>query len=270
MKLGLQNLIADEYHKSIGISFSGLKEFAKSPAHYDVYRRKPYEQSNDIGTLFHLAVLEPDRFTSLVRVIDGHRGTKAVKDAVMEAEAEGKIVCKGAEFEKILMMKEALHRDRRSSELINQQGVAESSIFWNDKHTNVLCRARPDWFIPSLGVIADLKTFSDIDSYSLERQIARMKYHVQAAFYLRAIESLTHQQTQSTDFVNIFVTTEEPFLARACPMSPAFLELGERFLDTHLPYYRDCLEKNEWPGPLANEEGFLELNPPDYLLFEAQ
>jgi PDDEXK-like domain of unknown function (DUF3799) len=68
-------------------------------------------------------------------------------------------------------------------------GAAEVSIFWTDRVTGVPCKARLDYWKPK--AIVDLKSFENSLGLPVRKAIARAvanyRYHLQAAFYLRAV-----------------------------------------------------------------------------------
>lgn len=70
-------------------------------------------------------------------------------------------------------------------------GAAEVSVFWVDEDTGVPCKTRFDYLKPL--AIVDLKSFALRDTLpdrAIVRAVVFYKYHVQAAFYLRAAEQL--------------------------------------------------------------------------------
>ena len=76
-----------EYFSAKGVSSSGLKQFAKSPAHYQSYLDEPSKSSTafNVGTLTHALVLEGRQGWEIV---EGRR-VGAVKEKVAELEAQG-------------------------------------------------------------------------------------------------------------------------------------------------------------------------------------
>ena len=72
-----------------------------------------------------------------------------------------------------------------------KDGAAEVSVFWVDEDTGVPCKSRFDYLKPR--AITDLKSFTLRDvlpEKAIVQAVARYKYHLQAAFYLRAAEQL--------------------------------------------------------------------------------
>ena len=72
-----------------------------------------------------------------------------------------------------------------------RDGYPEVSVFWVDEETGVPCKSRFDYLKPR--AIVDLKTFALRDvlpEKAIVQAVARYKYHLQAAFYLRAADQL--------------------------------------------------------------------------------
>lgn len=195
----------ERYHAGPELSSSGLSDLKLSEAHYLAGRKKP-RRHEVIGTLTHMRTLERDLFESTVVAIEGHRGGDAVKKAVAKATAEGKFVCKPEEYANVVAMSDAIMA-HPNAKLLFRGGVAERSFYWKDKDSGADCRCRPDYLIIGDHVVpSDIKYFSDLTDFELWRQIKKMKYHWQAAFYE---DGLQHVLGRKTDpFAHVFV--EEP------------------------------------------------------------
>ncbi|MGV0016304.1 PD-(D/E)XK nuclease-like domain-containing protein, partial [Bordetella avium] len=108
-------------------------------------------------------------------------------------------------------------------------GVAESSAYWIDQETGVLCRCRPDWCHPAgeSGVILlDVKTFSDASPHEFSHQIARKRYHVQDAFYTDGYAAASGKTVLA--FIFVAVQDAWPFAASAVMLDPRSQDQGRR------------------------------------------
>lgn len=69
-------------------------------------------------------------------------------------------------------------------------GYPQVSVFWTDEESGVPCKARFDYL--KRAAIVDLKTFENVHEMPIKRAIARSianyKYHIQARFYLDAVQ----------------------------------------------------------------------------------
>ncbi|WP_052236203.1 PD-(D/E)XK nuclease-like domain-containing protein, partial [Bordetella avium] len=181
----------EQYHGGPGISKTGLDRINVSPANfYDLTMNparppEPQRKGQLEGQLAHCAILEPEEFATRYAVgPDVIRSTKEWK-AFEAALPAGVIGIKPDQRETAMRQAEAVRRLPDVAEAL-AAGVAESSAYWIDQETGVLCRCRPDWCHPAgeSGVILlDVKTFSDASPHEFSRQIARKRYHVQDAFY---------------------------------------------------------------------------------------
>lgn len=236
----------ETYHSSEGLSFTGLKKFAETPAHYAWYKANPNDEtsSQKLGTLAHMAILEPMRFETGVKIVDGHRGSNSVRAAVAAAEEAGYYVCKPEEYQAAIEARNAVKSLKVCSALF-EGGYAEKSIRFVDEKLGLLLKCRPDYIIPSKQIIVDIKTFNDLSDHAIDRQIHRMKYHWQSAFYLNVVNQVMGWNTRK--FVHVFVHTEVP-VARAKVLDDASLEKAREEMQPLLVKFAECLKTNSWPG----------------------
>lgn len=243
--------ITNEQYQAIeAMSFSSFKEFYKSPAHYKAYKEKPREGSTPsqiIGTLVHAAILEPHTLESKFAVIDGHRGSTKVKEAVGYAESLGKTTIKSEQLIAAQRCREAIQAHPIIKDLL-VGGRAEVSIVVKDKMSGAPIKCRADYFWPEAGVVLDLKTFDDLTDRSVERQIVRMGYDLQAVHYLNVASQYLNKDLRL--FGNIFIETEAPYGVRLVTLSDASLEkaLEKWKYFEMLDRYKLCLEENTWPN----------------------
>jgi hypothetical protein len=190
-----------------------------------------------------MAILEPERFERDVVLNDENRNSNAFKAVRAEVEARGKYICKTPEYEAAAAMRDGVYRNTTARRLLSG-GKAEQTIRWRDPETGVLLKCRPD-YLRKDGVVVDVKTFSDLSQDSLERQIARMRYHWQSAFYLDGANRV--MGTDSTMFAHLFVDTEA-FIARVVVLDDDALGKAQRELAPLIDFYAACMKSNLWPG----------------------
>lgn len=243
--LGISDEPIENYHKSPGLSFSGLKTYSITPAHYFASKDQEDDEtaSQRLGTIAHMAILEPNKFNKIVKPIDGHRGKTSVKDMIAMAESEGMYVCKPEEYETACRLSESILKNKTASQLLSG-GKAEQSIRWRHPVHGMLLKCRPDYFRPD-GMVVDLKTFSDLSEYNLQKQIARMKYHWQSVFYLTGVNRLLN--THSNMFVHIFLDTKA-YVSRIVVIDDASLEKAIETMEPLMYNYFEHLRANNWPG----------------------
>jgi hypothetical protein len=263
--------IADEipietYHKAPGLSSTGLKEMAVAPARYKAAIAEPMEETAEmrIGTLTHIAVLEPHRFDRDTVLIEGSGNATKVKEAIAEAEQAGKVVIrKPEERSQVMGMADAILSHPRATRLLSG-GKAEQSCFALDPATGVLVKCRPDYLRLKERVISDLKTTSSaylMDLETVQRKLIHdRKNHWQSAWYLEILSALTGETWNHFAHIcvgreaNLYQNGKLTFPVRVVLLDDASLEKarfeyredykGRRLMDE----YAQCLKTDQWPG----------------------
>ena len=169
--------------KFVPLSFSSLKEFAKSPNHFIYYKQHERTATAAMtrGSALHCLVLEPNEFENRYFIAPNfRRGTKAWDECV-EAAGTREII-KDSEFEGIERMASAIMENRQAREVITNATAFE-------QHVEFEFNGLPfHGFIDIVGpVVADLKSTQDVSPNGFQRFVFNYKYHWQAALYLRAV-----------------------------------------------------------------------------------
>ncbi|HAY0076989.1 TPA: exodeoxyribonuclease VIII [Escherichia coli] len=245
----------ENYHAGPGVSKSQLDDIADTPALYLWRKNAPVDTTKtktlDLGTAFHCRVLEPEEFSNRFIVApEFNRRTNAGKEEekafLMECASTGKTVITAEEGRKIELMYQSVMALPLGQWLVESAGHAESSIYWEDPETGILCRCRPDKIIPEFHWIMDVKTTADIQRFKTAYYDHR--YHVQDAFYSDGYEAQFGVQptfvflVASTTVecgrypVEIFMMGEEAKLA------------GQQEYHRNLWTLADCLNTDEWPA----------------------
>ncbi|HHX0201739.1 TPA: exodeoxyribonuclease VIII [Escherichia coli] len=245
----------ENYHAGPGVSKSQLDDIADTPALYLWRKNAPVDTTKtktlDLGTAFHCRVLEPEEFSNRFIVApEFNRRTNAGKEEekafLMECASTRKTVITAEEGRKIELMYQSVMALPLGQWLVESAGHAESSIYWEDPETGILCRCRPDKIIPEFHWIMDVKTTADIQRFKTAYYDYR--YHVQDAFYSDGYEA--QFGVQPTFFFLVASTTIE------CGRYPVeiFMMGEEAKLAGQLEYHRnlrtlaDCLNTDEWPA----------------------
>ena len=133
-------------------------------------------------------------------------------------------------------------------------GMAERCLFWRDKDTGVLCKARPD-YMRKLGVspfwcLSDLKSTGSANPSDKPGGFARiahgLDYHVQAAMMTDGMNAISGENTAIVVFVA--VERERPFAIAPYTLEEDAISLGRERYKQALSIYARCLKKDEWPG----------------------
>jgi len=254
-----QSLIFDDlsnelYHAASGYSKSSLDAVNVSPAHYVWMRNAPRDNSKspslDFGTIFHCAVLEPERFDKeYVQAIKVNKSTKAGKEAYQafkEHCTDNMLTAVDHDdYNKIIMMRDSLkaHPNHR----VFKTGKPETSIFYKDIATGLLLKIRPDWITISSGrgqhYIVDLKTCSKPD---FSRSIEDYRYYVQDSFYRYVYEKATGN---TPNFLFCFVSSSIScgrYPVNIGMLSDVDREAGELQMGRDMNTILHCEQKNQW------------------------
>lgn len=243
----MKTMPASDYRADPAISKSGLDQIAKSPAHYQAWRKEPDTQSKEmiLGTAMHYSLLEPASFTDNVIVVDvGDRKTKTYKEAVLANP--GKTIILADELTDIRGMTKACLEHPKVPPLL-EGAKFEQSVFWKDKETGVECKARPDIINLEQSVIADLKTTSKSAAPKIfQKTCLDFRYHCQAAMYLNGTSQVVGRDF--AHFVFIVVESFHPFAVAVYRADSFMLGVGQKTIKQDLHTYANCLAEDEWPG----------------------
>lgn len=122
-------------------------------------------------------------------------------------------------------------------------GTAEKKLAWNEGELYLTGRA--DWISNDGTVILDYKTTTDAEPGAFNRQISRMGYEIQDAFYRRGVEATTGQRAK---FIFLAQEGEPPYTCSFHGIAPSLAEIAESQVERAIRIWADCIKRNEWPG----------------------
>ena len=238
----IDHLSNEEYHADPAVSASHLHQVARSGQHYWArYVTKVPELPKStaamtMGSLVHCAVLEPDELLKRYGACPP-RNTKAGKEAAAEMQASGIEPVIESDLEQAQRMASAVRFHPYAAELLSA-GKAETSIWWDDPHTGLRCKCRPDWI--NGRVCIDLKTTTDASPKGFAKSVASFRYHVQDAHYMAS--GLFDR------FIFIAVEKEAPFAVACYELDADAFAEGQRLRDRDLQRIANCRAMAAWPG----------------------
>lgn len=260
IKPGLYDLTNAEYHSSAGISASHLKELEKSPKHYQAWLEKPKEcnEAMLIGKAVHSLFLEPQQFAKeFAFAPECDKRTKEGKElyASFLSSITNQEIISPATAEIINSVFPALIDQVSTSKILTAlfKGTKEKSFYWTDPDTGLLCKCRPDC-LTDLGVITDLKTTYDASPGAYSAQIGKMRYFMQAAFYLDGVRHAVQQSNAQVNFqspkafVLVPIETSAPHGIAMYQLDEQAIELGRSLYKKLLALYASCASQKSWPG----------------------
>ncbi len=253
-----ENMEDEVYHNSMfAINKGGLDKLRISPNHFFKLDakgegEKKESKAMEFGTLIHKVILEPTRlhqeYISDVmmdkEVREMNKLTKAYKEAKAELEKDGRKLISDDIFMAANLIVDKVYAHPKAKQILNQ-GKGEKTIFAMDKETEMLCRIKPDYIRPDLGLALDVKTISDISTDGISRSLWDWRYHVQAAFYLRVLS-----QKYGVEFKRwmwLFIESKAPHSIRLMTPDMGCLDKGETDLAADLGLYASCVREWSWP-----------------------
>lgn len=272
------NLDEATYHSLPELSSTEARMLLKEggPAIYRYAKDHPpliaASKKFDIGSAVHAKVLGAGLDVAVIPdellASNGAISTKAAKEFVEDARAQGLIPLKATDFEPINGAAEAVLAHEAAKQLFGQPSDPEVSVFATDPVTDVAVRGRFD-FLPTkwrLGapsrVAVDLKTTRDASRKGFAKSIADYGYDVQRAWYLDALKWITGEDAE---MVFVAVEKEPPYLVAVHQLPTIWVEMGATKARVARRRYAECVASGKWPG--YGDEVLL-ASPPNYLIYQ--
>lgn len=236
------------YNETKALNYSGAKHILVSPAHYQAWLKEERVETPalKLGRLVHLASLEPLVFDKTVRLAPTWDGRttegKAIKKAFLATLKEGEEYLDQEEMDEVMSIAEAAQAGIESiaSTIPDAARLREQVV--TGKHEGANIKGRPDLILHHAdgGAIIDIKTTMDASADSFSKDVAKYKYHLQAAFYLH--------MTGAKRFYFVAVEKKAPFDWAVYELDAEALESGKRMMTSACLTYRECNLYNNWPG----------------------
>jgi hypothetical protein len=258
MKPGIYPMPEADYHAdpapvpSLSSSIAGVL-LARSPLHawHAHPRLNPAyvnedKEAFDLGRAAHALLLEGD---DRMQVIDAENyRTKAAQEARDAARAAGKHPVLPHQYADVLAMREAALRaisdcaDLSGLDL-KRDGTPEQAVLWQEGDAWLRCR--PDWLSTDRRVVIDYKSTTDATPAAFQRQIVRMGYHFQDAFYSRGLKAAT-----GTEPMFVFLAQENtaPYRCSFHACGPSLRQIAEGEIDRAVKVWTRCIQTGKWPA----------------------
>ena len=237
---------------------------AKSPAHVAIQNPRLGGTSRestaamDTGSLIH-AILSGNEDEIRVGEFDNYL-TKAARDWRETTRALNRVPVLVESYNEAAEIA-AIVRHKAAQGITNSpfsnSAKTEVTAIW--KEGDAFCRARYDVLCVDEHGNADIwdwKTTSDISDRGIEKSIANFRYDIQAAFYMRGLESLGYKLPQLS-FVFVFIEVTPPYTVRRVVLSNEYLAQARKEVSEAISRWQQCLASNSFPT-----------TPPDTLTVE--
>lgn len=194
-----------------------------------------------------IAVIDPALYPSKDGNVPKGWTNNAIREARDAARAERKYPVLLSDMAEIEAMRdvavEAILRCVDLSGLTLADGVSEKEIIC--EYRGITMRGRPDWISNAGDVILDYKTTADAEPSAFSRQIAKMGYHIQDAFYRRLLNITT---AVNPKFIFLAQETEPPYACSFHGVDPSMAEIADAQVDRAIALWAECVKRNSWPG----------------------
>ena len=253
----------DDYLRIPAISASSSKVYAETGSLLAV-RECSTERATAaqrVGTLFHMFLLETERFKSRVTVggpINPKTGNAYGRDTKAWAEWEAAnpdaIVLTAQEVEAFRRMAERVAEHPIASKyLLTGGAVREATMLWrytwregDGTERSVDVRGRPDYLREDEPIIVDLKTTElSVSPRELERRYHKWGYHRQAAVYCHGYHAILGTRPRMI-FVN--VQTVAPFECVVVELTPRAVDQGLAEWHSFAEAWERSTRTGLWPG----------------------
>lgn len=243
--------------------------------------REPKKQSPEMlfGSAFHTFVLEPHLFEQqycvqdiklpetyekplkrdLVAQFGDKIGAEMFEEAKLKeaqnkelrnriladfsAKSAGKTILTLDQMRTLQLMKQSVEKHPEASQLI-VGGAIEHSFFWDDPHTGVRCKTRPDILFDNMTV--DLKTTDDASERGFIKSMAYYAYHLQAAFNREGVYHTGGNDIKTHTF--ICVEKKFPYLVGVYYLDQSTLDFAHTLFKNTLQDFKKCRDENVWRG----------------------
>lgn len=263
------NIDAEQYHRTLGLTKSGLMALKKSPAHFWQWMTsssEPSTQAMNLGTATHTLVFEPDKWEKEIVVIPEDapkkptaaqvKAKKPSEEALASTKwwaefnkaAENKCIITQDQLIQAQGMAAAVHNYTDIEPLLNHPSAkAELSIMANEEVNGlqIACKMRCDLLTEDGKTIVDLKTCEDASPEGFSKSFMSLGYWMQAAHYI-AVARRAGLPVERF----VFVAVEKHLPYSVClyeldadSLSKAF-SIRQRLLET----LANCIATGEYPS----------------------
>lgn len=198
----------------------------------------------DFGTCAHAVLLENDASRIAIIEADDWR-TKAAKEQRDAARAVGKTPLLARHYDAVRKMVDVALAFIETSEIADAWHDADSEVTGICQDKGAWLRCRFDRITKNRRIIIDYKTTDNVAPDVFSRQIVRMGYHLQDAFYRRVAEILG---VSSPTFIFLAQSVEPPHECSLHGCDPALREIADAEIQGAIETWRECMRSNNWPS----------------------
>ncbi len=197
---------------------------------------------------------------------DERAENRARRDAWREANSHREVLT-ASDWQTVQTLGEHANADPHIRAILDAPGVYQATLLWRDEETGLRCKARPDKWIPSMGLMVDWKSARSASPRGFTQAIATYGYDLQAAHYMAGARACGWPAER---FQFVCLEKRAPIYPVAMyRLSSQFAELGEARRMELLHRLRHCLHERTWNGYTSAEpDGCAVLEPPGWYVYE--
>ena len=220
------------------LSYSSLKEFAKSPAHYIAYLNGDKTPSKEMifGSVLHCLLLNKQDFDSQFAVMPNvdRRTTKGKEDyEKFLRTSEGKEIVQESELEDATRLAEKILSQDHFGKIVSDCQSFEQEF--RAEINGLPFRGFIDGEAPSY--VLEVKTASDASPKTIINNFYDRGYHIQAAVY----NMITNKPVKY-----LIVETKSPYNIIVADASREYIDLGKKVVSDLIGKFNSCMENNLW------------------------
>lgn len=253
------------YHERAGhiASKTALDHFRRSPAHYLAWHRGERDIDSPamaFGRALDCALFEPEVFAGSYATVpdfgDCRKTENKAKRDAWRLENHTKTWLPAEDARLIVDMTASVRRHSLHRALEN--GNAQVTVKWQDAASGVNCKGRADYYLPSLGLVVDVKTTEDASPAAFRRSVAKYGYHRQDAFYRRGFAAVGQMVDQ---FLFIAIEKTAPYAVGIYALDAAAVARADSAISMELDSFAECVRLDVWP---SYSDGIEILSLPDW------
>lgn len=224
-----------EFVQNRPLSYSSIKEFAKSPRHYVHYvlaKREPSKAMN-LGSLIHCLIMYPSKFNDQFIIAPNvDRRTKDGKATWEEfiSKSNGKIVVTEDELEEAKQITDNVLSNWKINNTVKECTSFEQEFKYDI--SGLPFRGFVDG-VNAGNYILEIKTMSDASPSNVTREFYNRKYHIQAGLY-----NLVHKLPVKY----LIVETNAPYNSMLVDVADEYIEKGQQELMDLVDKFNTCMD----------------------------
>jgi len=196
------------------------------------------------GTIFHTAVLEPEKLVIAPDVNLRTNAGKAEMAAFRDGIKPGQVVATQGQADIASAMRNSIMHHRFAAALLEAPGDIELSVTFNEPTYGIPCKIRPDKINHDDLIIIDLKSTVDASEEKFAKAIYNFGYDISGTFYnLGAMQAFK----KNYEFIIIAVEKDPPFGVNVFRLTEKHFEIGYGKIDSILDQLHRCIDTDNWP-----------------------